>query len=282
MERLNDGNISNVGVKDCKKGCALYRIRTWCGDMCGTPEISEERSMMRGYKWGLLLVVLPYWAPAAGAEPAASGVAASQRQLYPLPASGVESTQSPEEDYQAALKADGAGNMVDAGRLYLRAAKGGHAAAQVIVAIGLRYASADKEAVEWFRKSAEQGNALGQLGLSTMYALGEGGLKQDFAEARKWVTRAADQGNKQAIGIMADAYINGKLGIDENARNSPDALAWIKRAADVDDVPALKALAGAYRSGQYGLAADPKQADALDAKVRKLLGIVEQKKRKMR
>ena len=236
--------------------------------------------MMRGYKWGWLFVVLSCWTPVAGAEPAASGVAAPQRLLYPLPASGVESTQTPEEDYQAALKADAAGDLVDSGRLYLRAAKGGHAAAQAIIAIGLRYASADKEAVEWFRKSAEQGNAIGQIGLSTMYAMGEGGLKQDFAEARKWVIRAADQGNKQAIGIMADAYINGKLGLDENARNSPDALAWIKRAADVDDVPALRALAAAYRSGQYGLAADPKQADELDAKVGKLTGKKEEKKKK--
>lgn len=254
--------------------------------------------MMRGYKWGLLFMVLSYWAPVAGAGPAASGVAAQrtavvvpaasgvaapERSLYPLPASWVESTtQSPEEDYQAALKADKAGDLVDAGRLYLRAAKGGHAAAQTAVALALRYASADKEAVEWFRKAAEQGNALGQLGLSTMYALGEGGLKQDFTEARKWVTRAADQGNKQAIGIMAEAYVKGNLGLDETARNSPEALAWIKRAADVDDIPALSALATAYRSGQYGLAADPKQADALDAKVRKLLGIVEQKKKKTR
>lgn len=244
--------------------------------------------MMRGYKWGWLLVILPCCVPVAMADStvkgaaAASGVAAPQQLLYPLPASGVEPATTPEEDYQAAMKADKAGDMVDAGRLFLRAAQRGHAEAQAIVAIGLRYASADKEAVEWFRKAAEQGNANGQIGLSTMYALGEGGLKQDFAEARKWVIKAADQGNKQAIGIMADAYVKGKLGLDENARNSPEALAWIKRAADVDDVPALNVLAAAYRSGQYGLAADPKQADELEAKVKKLLGVKDVKKKRTR
>lgn len=238
--------------------------------------------MMRKYKWVWLLMALPYGAPVVMAGPAASGVAAPQRSLYPAAAaaSAVGVVPSPEEDYQAAIKADEAENLVDAGRLYLRAAQRGHAAAQARVAYGLRYAGADKEAFEWFRKAAEQGNAFGQMGLATMYA--ESGVPgvQDFAEARKWLSLAADQGEKKAIAMMAGAYINGGMGLDENARNSSEALAWIKRAADIDNVIALKALANAYRSGQYGLAVDTKQADVLDAKVKKLLGTEDKKKTK--
>lgn len=237
--------------------------------------------MMREYNW-LLLMVLLYWAPVAVAAPAASGVADPQRSLYPKLGAVSGVIPSPEEDYQAARKADEAGDMVDSGRLYMRAALRGHAAAQAQVAYGLRYAGSDKTAAEFFRKAAEQGNILGQLGLAVMYANGEGELKQDFAEARKWYTMAADQGDPTAISIMAGAYINGSLGIDESARNGPDALAWIKRAADTNDIAALKVLAGAYRAGQYGLEADPKQADALDAKIKKLLGIEDKKKKKIR
>lgn len=260
--------------------------------------------MMRGYKWGWLLMVLPYWAPMAMADSAASGVAAPvkvpsvrnpavaatvangvaapPRPVYPVAASAVGPAPSPEEDYQAAIKADQAENLVDAGRLYMRAAQRGHAAAQARVAYGLRYAGADKEAFEWFRKAAEQGNAFGQMGLSTMYA--ESGVPgtQDFAEARKWLSLAADQGEKNAISMMANTYIVGGMGLDDNARNSPEALAWIKRATDIDDPAALKALASAYRSGQYGLAVDTKQADELDAKAKKILGIVDKKKKKTR
>ncbi len=248
--------------------------------------------MMRGHKWGWLFVVVPYCVSMAVAEPAvsgaaetaASGVAAARKPLYPplgASASAVGAIPSPEEDYQAALKADDAGDMVDAGRLFMRAAKAGHAAAQATVALGLRTGSADKQAFEFFRKAAEQGNALGQLGLGTMYAE-SGVVPQDFAEARKWIARAADQGDKKAIHIMADAYISGQFGLDEAARNSPEALDWIKRAVAIDDPTAIRALAKAYRSGQFGLAVDPKQADDLDAKANKLLGIVEKKKKKTR
>ncbi len=240
--------------------------------------------MMRGYKWEWLLVVLPCCVSIAVAEPAASGVDAARKTLYPpleATASAVGSVPSPEEDYQAAVKADNAGDLVDAGRLYMRAAKAGHAAAQATVAIGLRMGSADKQAFEFFRKSAEQGNTVGMIGLGTMYAE-SGVVPQDFVEARKWITRAADQGDKKAIQVMAHSYIGGQLGLDETARNSPEALDWIKRAVAIDDPTAIRALASAYRAGQFGLAVDPKQADELDAKANKLLGKEEKKKKKTR
>lgn len=251
--------------------------------------------MMRGYKCGLLLLVLSCWVPVAVADPAASGVAApAPESIYNIykaapsvatdpAASGVAASTVPEEDYQAALKADRANEMVDAARLYRRAAEHGHAAAQVRLAEMLWQGSAKKAAMEYFRKAAEQGNAEGQLGLAMMYMAdqvdGEWEMKRDFVETRKWLALAADQGNQQAIITLADAYINGKMDLDENARNSPEALAWIKRAAGVDDFSATKALASAYRSGKYGLAVDPKQADELDDKAKKMSGVVEPKKK---
>ena len=53
------------------------------------------------------------------------------------------------------------------------------------------------EAFKWFRKSAEQGNAIGQYNLGRMYNNGEG-VKQDKKEAIKWFRKSAEQGNEKA------------------------------------------------------------------------------------
>jgi len=53
------------------------------------------------------------------------------------------------------------------------------------------------EALKWFRKAAEQGNALAQFSLGAMNATGKG-VRQDFVEAHKWSNLAAAHGNKKA------------------------------------------------------------------------------------
>ncbi len=107
-----------------------------------------------------------------------------------------------------------------------------------------------------------------------MYAAGEG-VKRDPAEARKWIARAAEKGHATAINALAEAYIKGGLGVEDTQRNSAEALRWVRRSADSGYVPAMEQLAVAYRSGTYGLAVDPKQAVALDAKVRAARGVAE-------
>jgi len=223
----------------------------------------EEESMMRGYKYGLLLMMLPYWVPMAVADQAVSGVAAS----------AVGAVPSPEEDYQAGLKAYEKDDTVDAIRLFYRAAESGHAGAQAEMGYILRQGSNYKPAFEYYRKSAAQGNATGQYGLGMMYAAP--GEYQDFAEARKWVILAADQGDELAIYEMARSYIKGGLGLDENARKDPEALNWIKRSADIKDLSAIIALADAYRSGKYGLKIDEKQAKEWDDKYKEITGLKE-------
>jgi len=56
----------------------------------------------------------------------------------------------------------------------------------------------DTEALEWFRKAAEQGDAGAQFNLGMMYAEGEG-IEQDNAEAVKWLRKAAEQGDEDAL-----------------------------------------------------------------------------------
>ena len=58
---------------------------------------------------------------------------------------------------------------------------------------GLGVAKDEAEAVKWYRKAAEQGNAYGQNNLGKMYANGLG-VAKDEAEAVKWFRKAAEQG----------------------------------------------------------------------------------------
>ena len=64
---------------------------------------------------------------------------------------------------------------------------------------GLRYYDNGNytEAVKWFRKAAERGDADAQFMLGTFYENGEG-VPQDYAEAVKWLRKAAEQGHAEA------------------------------------------------------------------------------------
>jgi TPR repeat protein len=177
----------------------------------------------------------------------------------------------PDDDYRAGVKAYQGGDFLGAMQVLRKPADGGHAASQALLAEILDKSDYDEQAVAYYRKSAAQGYPDGEYGLGTMYANGEG-VKRDLAEARNWITKAADHGHVQAISTLAHAYMTGGLALDEQSRTSAAALTWIRKAADVNYVPALEYLAKAYRTGSAGLTADAKQADALEAKVRALRG----------
>ena len=53
------------------------------------------------------------------------------------------------------------------------------------------------EAVNWYRKAANQGHAKAQLNLGVMYARGEGIIKDDIL-AHMWLNISASKGNKTA------------------------------------------------------------------------------------
>ena len=55
----------------------------------------------------------------------------------------------------------------------------------------------DREAIRWFRRSADQGNSYGQADLGWMYENGRG-VQRDRVEAVRWYRRAAEQGNSWA------------------------------------------------------------------------------------
>jgi TPR repeat protein len=59
----------------------------------------------------------------------------------------------------------------------------------------------DVEAVKWFRKAAEQGNAIAQCDLGLCYFKGDG-VPRDRVEALKWLRKSAEQGNARAKKIL--------------------------------------------------------------------------------
>ena len=88
-----------------------------------------------------------------------------------------------------------------------------------------------KEAVKWFRKSAEQGLAQAQLNLGTMYASGRG-VPQNSPEAVRWWRNAAEQGEAHAQCLLGAAYASGQ-GIP---RDDVEAYFWLNLgAAALDD-----------------------------------------------
>ena len=63
---------------------------------------------------------------------------------------------------------------------------------------GLGVSQDDQLAAEWYRKSAEQGDARAQYNLGQMYRRGQG-VPQDYILAHKWANLAAAQGDKNGV-----------------------------------------------------------------------------------
>ena len=143
---------------------------------------------------------------------------------------------------------------------------------------GLKFPSVlwkDKvEAVKWYRKAAEQGNAVAQCNLGICYERGNG-VRRDKVEAVKWYRKAAEQGNASAqynLGIcysdgdvvakhptpvdaimsLPDPIINlglSKLGIGSGHKDAAEAVKWFQKAAEQGNADAQNKLGCCYEEG---------------------------------
>ncbi len=66
----------------------------------------------------------------------------------------------------------------------------------------------DAQANKWYRKAAEPGNALGQVGLGLRYEMGLG-VNKDYAEAARWFRKVAEQGDDNAQSQLGYLYEAG-------------------------------------------------------------------------
>jgi S1-C subfamily serine protease len=110
------------------------------------------------------------------------------------------------------------------------------------------------EAVEWYRKSAEQGDAFAQYNLAEAYADGKGVIRDQKA-AIQWYATAAEQGN-----IFAQYRLGVKYHWGEGVpKNLIAAAGWYRRAAIGGYEPAQFILARMYDNGE-GLPLNPVEA----------------------
>ena len=176
---------------------------------------------------------------------------------------------APADDYKRGEQAYRGGDVVSAMAALRRAAEQGHAPAQVLLAEILDRAEFNEEALGWYRKAAEQGDAAGEYGVGEMYLAGEG-VKKDPGQAWFWFARAADKKYGPAIIALANAYIRAAIDAEPAAPDAARAAEWLRKAADFDYLPAVEALARAFREGGFGMARDAAQADRFTAKAESL------------
>lgn len=155
-----------------------------------------------------------------------------------------------------------------------KAADAGHVKAQVLLGSVLDAAEQDEEAARYLALAVAQGDAEGAYLLAALHAAGEG-VPRDPARARQLFELAAAKGHRESVFVIANAYLNGGLGLTDAERASPEALAWIRRAAEAGHLPSLDRLAVAYRKGELGLPQDVKLAEQAEARARSIRGVVE-------
>ena len=93
------------------------------------------------------------------------------------------------------------------------------------------------QAVVWYRKAAEQGNADAQYSLGYCYRNGYG-VSQDNNQAVYWYRKAAEQGNAYAQYYLGVCYYNG-YGISQD---NNQAKYWWRKAAEQGHVSAKNSL----------------------------------------
>ena len=148
------------------------------------------------------------------------------------------------------------GNYTEAVKWWRKAADQGNADAQNYLGEYRERGSKEQDQVEaekWFRKAAEQGHADGQYNLARCYHYGKG-IAKDYDEALKWYRKAAEQGNVYAQNELGWYY--------QHRAKKPDleeAVKWYRKAAEQGNSRAQYELGYCYIKGK-GVAQDRNEA----------------------
>jgi TPR repeat protein len=101
-----------------------------------------------------------------------------------------------------------------------------------------------KEAMKWYRLSADHGNPKAQVNIGFLYKEGKG-VPQDHAEAFRWYRLAADQGLPRGQAAVGVAYATGE-GILQDYSAAVD---WCRKAAKQGDASGQRCLRVLYKAG---------------------------------
>ena len=151
-------------------------------------------------------------------------------------------------------------NWEGAAKAYFAAAESGNAYAQGCLAYC--YAKIrndnggvnDEKMFELARKSAEQGESIGQKVLGFCFSEGLG-TERDFVEGAKWYRKAAEQGDAGAQAHLGLCYAQGQ-GLAENIT---EAITWWRKAAELGNALAQSNLGVCYYTGN-GVAESKQEA----------------------
>lgn len=107
-----------------------------------------------------------------------------------------------------------------------------------------------EEAVKWYTKAANQEYAQAQYLLGKAYDKGEGVAKND-SEAMKWYLKAVKNNYPQAAYYYGGMLLEGnkQKGI---TKNIPEGVKYLRKAADLKNLNAINSLVGAYYSKMTG------------------------------
>lgn len=138
-------------------------------------------------------------------------------------------------------------------RWLLKAAKAGHTLAMIEVGneyerhtdwgtgLPVSIVGEPEEALEWYQRAADKGDATGMYLLGRHYEEGKG-VKQDTKQAISWYRKAAKQHNTRAMNALGRLYWQGQL----IKQDTPKAFKWYHQSADWGNANAMVELSHLY------------------------------------
>ncbi len=112
-----------------------------------------------------------------------------------------------------------------------------------------------RRAFEDMRARAEKGEAFAQQVIGVSYLLGTESTARDHVEARFWIRKAAEQGDRISQKFLGMMYEQGWGGSQDYA----EALVWYRKAAEQGDANSQSSLGAMYADGR-GVPQDPVRA----------------------
>lgn len=145
---------------------------------------------------------------------------------------------------------------------YRKAAEQGLADAQYLYACMLAEGAAappqPTHAAKWFRDAADQNHPEAQFNLAMLYAEGKG-LPESASEAAKWLRKSAEGGYATAQFLLAARLLRGSVPTGATAAEIIESIKWLGAAAQQGHRDAQFYLGDAYWRGR-GVKADKVQA----------------------
>jgi TPR repeat protein len=98
------------------------------------------------------------------------------------------------------------------------------------------------EAMRWYRRAADLGNANAMENIGMLYHTGRGIIRDD-AEALRWWRKAADLGGANAMNHIGAAYRDGQ-GVN---RDYVEAMRWFRQSSELGNAHAMTAIGFLYQ-----------------------------------